>query len=217
MPTPVDILIADDHPIFRKGLCEVIAEDRTLRLVDQAADGETALRLIHQHRPAIAILDIQMPRRSGLDVARVLFQQRSPVRIILLTMYEDEDLFNEAIDLGVGAYVLKENTVSDLHNAIRCISDGRLFVSPSLAGFLLRRRDAAARLKQEKPGLELLTPTERRVLALISQDQTTKEIADTLGISARTVDSHRQNISHKLHLSGSHSLLKFAYANRSRL
>jgi DNA-binding NarL/FixJ family response regulator len=217
MTNPIDIIIADDHPIFRKGLCDVIAGDPSLRLLEQAEDGETALRLIQERQPHVAILDINMPRLSGLRVAHTLAGGQSPVKIILLTMHEDEDFFNEAMDIGVSGYVLKENAVADLLQAIRAVAQGKTFVSPSLAGFLLHRRTQSDDLKQEKPGLEMLTPAERRILKLIAQDQTTKEIAATLGISIRTVDTHRQNISNKLNLSGSHSLLKFAYANKSRL
>jgi DNA-binding NarL/FixJ family response regulator len=217
MKPPLTILIADDHPIFRKGLCEVIASDRAFRIVQETGDGAEALRLIQELRPALAILDINMPKLSGLAVIRSLWERRFPAKIILLTMHEDEDLFNEAMNLGVGAYVLKENAAGDLLNAIRCVVDGKTFVSPSLAGLLLRRSQQSAALRREKAGLDLLTATEGRVLKLIAEDKTTKQIADALGISARTVDTHRQNISHKLHLSGSHSLLKFAYDNKSRL
>jgi DNA-binding NarL/FixJ family response regulator len=217
LKTPTKILIADDHPIFRKGLCEVIAEDRSLQVVQETGDGAEALRLIQELRPALAILDIHMPKLSGLQVIRALWERQFPVKVILLTMHEDEDLFNEAINLGVAAYVLKENAAGDLLSAIRCVVDGKTFVSPSLAGLLLRRGEQSAALRREKAGFELLTPTERRILKLIAEDKTTKEIAEALEISSRTVDTHRQNISHKLNLSGSHSLLKFAYDNKSKL
>src|SRR5262245_16248708 len=217
MKSPIKILIADDHPIFRKGLCEVIAENPALRVVQETGDGAEALRLIQELQPAMAILDIHMPKLSGLQVIRSLWGKQFPVKIILLTMHEDEDLFNEAMNLGVAAYVLKENAAGDLLSAIRCVLDGKSFVSPSLADLLLRRTQQSAALRKEKAGLELLTATEGRILKLIAEDKTTKEIAEALGISSRTVDSHRQNISHKLNLSGSHSLLKFAYDNKSSL
>ena len=217
MKAPTKILIADDHPIFRKGLCEVIAEDPALRVVQEAGDGAEALRLITELRPALAILDIHMPKLSGLQVIRSLWERQFPVKIILLTMHEDALLFNEAMNLGVVAYVLKENAAADLLKAIRCVLDGKTFVSPSLSDLLLRRAQQSDALRREKAGLELLTATERRILKLIAEDKTTKEIAEALAISTRTVDTHRQNISHKLNLSGSHSLLKFAYDNKSRL
>ncbi len=217
MNPPSTILIADDHPIYRKGLCEVVESDPSLRLVGQAANGEEALRLIRGLRPAVAILDINMPRLSGLQVAQELSGEAAPPRLVLLTMHEDAALFDRAMELGVRAYVLKESAVEDLLTAVRTVVEGRNFISPTMATLLLKRREEGAVLRREKPGLDLLTPTERRVLRLISEDRTTKEIADLLGLSPRTVETHRQNMSHKLHLSGSHSLLKFAFDHKAHL
>src|SRR4051812_9191540 len=190
MEAPIKVLIADDHPIFRKGLCEVIAEDAALELVKEAGNGEEALRLIESLQPHIAILDVKMPKLSGLQVSRALWERHSPVKVILLTMHEDEDLFNEAMNLGVSAYVLKENAVSDLLQAVHAVANGKTFLSPSLSNLLLRRASESALLRKAKPGLDLLTGTERKIVKLIAEDKTTKEIADVLGISARTVDTH---------------------------
>jgi DNA-binding NarL/FixJ family response regulator len=132
-------------------------------------------------------------------------------------MHEDEDLLNEALGLGIHAYVLKENAVEDLVQAIHCVAAGRTFISASLSGLLLRRREKTEALRREKPGLDSLTPTEQRILRLIAGDKTSKEIADELGSALRTVETHRQNMSAKLGLNGSHSLLKFAYDHKSRL
>jgi two-component system, NarL family, response regulator DegU len=217
MSARLRILIADDHPIFRRGLCDVIATDASLQLAGQASNGEEALKLVEELRPDIAIFDVHMPKLTGLQAARKLLAQNSPVKLVLLTMHEDEDLLNEAISLGVHAYVLKENAVEDLIRAVRAVATGTTFISASLSGMLLRRRDQAEALRREKPGLDSLTPSERRILKLIAADKTTKEIADELGSAVRTVETHRQNMSHKLSLSGSHSLLKFAYDNKSRL
>lgn len=217
MSAPLKILIADDHPIFRRGLCDVIETDAGLHLVGQACNGEEALKLIDELRPDIAIFDVHMPKLSGLQAARKLIEQESPVKLVLLTMHEDEDLLNEALDLGILAYVLKENAVEDLLSAVRSVSSGRTFISASLSGFLVRRRAQSEALRREKPGIDSLTPTERRILRLIADDKTSKEIAEVFGCAVRTVETHRQNMSLKLGLSGSHSLLKFAYDNKSRL
>lgn len=217
MSAPLKILIADDHPIFRRGLCDVIQTDAGLRLVGQASNGEEALKLLEELRPDIVILDVHMPTLTGLQAARKLTDRKSPVKVVLLTMHEDEDLLNEALNLGVHAYVLKENAVEDLIAAVRSVANGKTFLSPSLSGLLVRRRAQADALRREKPGLDSLTPTELCILKLIADDKTSKEIADVLGCAVRTVETHRQNISQKLGLSGSHSLLKFAYDNKSSL
>jgi DNA-binding NarL/FixJ family response regulator len=217
MSKPLRIVIADDHPIVRRGLCDVIASDAGLRLVGEAGNGEEALRLIEDLRPNVAILDVHMPGLDGLQVARKLVSDGCPVKLVLLTMHEDEDMLNAALNLGISAYVLKENAVEDLVRAVRTVAGGGTFISAKLSGLLLRRRAQAEALGREKPGLAALTPTERRILKLIAADKTSKEIADLLGCSVRTIDTHRQNMSIKLELSGSHSLLKFAYDNKSAL
>lgn len=213
----IAILIADDHPIFRKGLCEVIEHDPCLRVVGQAAHGEDALRLVVELQPEVAILDINMPKLSGLHVARTLIERQLATKLVLLTMHRDEDLLQEAMALGVSAYVLKESAVEDLLSAVQAVVEGRTFISPTIAALLMKRRKLGEELRREKPGLDMLTPSERRILRLIAEDRTTKEIADALGVSPRTVETHRQNMSHKLHLSGSHSLLKFAFDNKANL
>lgn len=217
MSLPLNILIADDHPIFRRGLCEVIESQPDLRLVGQANNGDEALKLVEQLKPGVVILDVHMPLLTGLQAARRLIEEGAAPKVILLTMHEDESLLMEALDLGIHAYVLKENAVEDLITAIRTVAAGRTFISATLSEMLLRRRSRTETLRQERPGIDSLTPTERRILKLIAEDKTSKEIADLLSSAVRTVETHRQNMSTKLGLSGSHSLLKFAFENKSRL
>jgi DNA-binding NarL/FixJ family response regulator len=214
---PLNIIIADDHPIFRRGLVDVIATDPGLRVVGQASQGEETLRLVEELKPDVVVLDVKMPRLTGLQVARVLAERKSSTKVVLLTMYEAEELLTEALDLGIRAYVLKDHAVEDLLAAIRAVMEHRSFLSASLSELVLRRRDDRQTLRREKPGLTQLTPAEQRILALIAEDKTTKEIADLLACAVRTVETHRQNISTKLDLKGTHSLLKFAYDNKTRL
>jgi len=211
----VTVLIADDHPIFRRGLCDIIAGDSTLRLVGEVGDGEQAWRLIQELRPAVAVLDIHMPKRSGIELARLVSQQHLRVALIILTMDGEEALLNEALSLGVKGYLLKESAVTDLLQAIHLVAGGECYISPTLSGALVRRQSARQELRAEKPGLDKLSPTEREVLKLIAEDRTSKEIAELLGCSHRTVESHRQRISQKLELSGSHSLLRFAFDHKA--
>jgi DNA-binding NarL/FixJ family response regulator len=211
------VLIADDHPIFRTGLREVIAQDPTLELVAEAGDGPTALRLIKELKPAAAVLDLDMPEMSGLQLARKVMEAKLPVALIILTMYKEPRVFNEAIDAGILGYVLKENAVNDLLECIHSVVAGRAFISPSLSSILLNRKEQSKDLLAQTPGLEALTPTERRILAFIAENLTSKEIAERAGISPHTVENHRANICRKLNLRGSHSLLKFAFDNKQRL
>lgn len=216
-PMRVKVFTADDHPIFRRGLCDIIGEEEDLQLVGQASSGDEALEKILASPPDVAILDIDMPHMTGLEAARILSGRNLPTRIILLTMHEDEALFNEAVDLGVLGYVLKENAVDDLVRAVRTVAEGGTFISPSVSDFVLRRGRKTRTLRATNAGLEKLTPAEKRILRQIADDRTSKEIASALGISVRTVETHRQNISTKLGLRGSHSLLKFAFHNKSHL
>lgn len=214
---PITVLIADDHPIFRRGLCDILAGDPTLRLVGEAGDGEEAWRLIQKLRPAVVVLDIHMPGRSGIELGRLVSQQRLPVELIILTMDAEEGLLHEALTLGIKGYLLKETAVTDLLQAIQRVAGGDCYISPALSGALVRCNAAREALQEQKPGLASLTPTERQILKLIAEDRTSKEIAELLACSVRTVETHRQNISHRLELSGSHSLLRFAFDHKTQL
>jgi len=215
MAVRVKVLIVDDHPLFRQGLRQMVETDRRFELVAEAGDGETALQLIHEKKPDIAVLDVNLPGLSGLEVAQRLQGKRVRTRIIILTMHKDEATFNRAVDLGVKGFVLKENAVQDILNSLATVSAGEHYLSPSISGYLVRRRGRAEALADKKPGLDDLTKAERRILKLIAEKKTSREIAAELFISPRTVEAHRANICAKLELRGSHSLLQFALENRS--
>lgn len=211
------LVIADDHPLFRKGLREMIESDSTLEVVGEAGDGETALELIRQTTPGMAILDVDMPRMGGLGVAREMTKSGLDVDILFLTMYREEDLFHEAMDVGARGYVLKDSAATEILNAIHTVADGKYFISPGLSDYLMRRTARAEKLLRHTPSIEDLTPAELRILRLVAENKTSKEIADILSISYKTVENHRTGIASKLHLRGSHSLLKFAIENRASL
>jgi DNA-binding NarL/FixJ family response regulator len=217
MGAEIRILIADDHPVFRKGLRQIVEEDSALRVVAEAEDGETALALILQLAPDVALLDVDMPKLDGIEVARSVSQKRQAVEIVFLTMHKDEDVFNEAMDAGAKGYVLKESAATDIIHSIRTAHGGRHFISPQLSSYLVNRNARAASLARQKPGLDALTATERRILKLIAENKTSREIAAELFISVRTVENHRANICAKLELRGAHTLLKFALEHKSAL
>jgi DNA-binding NarL/FixJ family response regulator len=168
-------------------------------------------------KPQIAILDIDMPRLNGLETIRAIRDLPFPVEVIILTMYKEEDMFNAAMDLGAKAYVLKENAATDIVAALENVDHGETFVSALMLEVGQRRSDRVRELLLSKPQIEALTPAERRILKLIGDDYTSKEIADRLKLSVRTVDNHRQHICNKLKLHGTHSLLKFAFDNSAYL
>ena len=217
MSEPITLVIADDHPLFRKGLHEVIESDLMLKIVGEAVDGTAALAMIQQQLPTIAVLDIDMPKMGGLAVAREIQQGKLEVDVIFLTMYREEDLFNEAMDVGGRAFVLKDSAVIDILNAIHTVADGKYYISPSLSDHLIKRSARAEKLLRHTPSLEDLTPAELRILKIIAENKTSKEIAVILSISYKTVENHRTSIASKLHLRGSHSLLKFALENKNVL
>jgi len=217
MSDAITVVIADDHPVFRRGLLEVFRQDGRFRIAGEAGDGAEAKRLIEQHQPAVAILDIRMPHLNGVQLAREMATRRLSTRVVLLTMHADEELFDQAMEDGVLGYVLKENAITDVLAAAENAAPGRLFISQSLAGLLVNRRVRGREFAGEHTGISSLSPAERRILRLIATDKTSKEIAAELQISVRTVDTHRQNISQKLNLQGSHSLLKFAFEHKAEL
>ncbi len=209
--------MADDHPIFRNGLRQIVLSDPDLDVIHETGNGLEALRQIRELRPDLAILDMDMPGLNGLDLARARQRERLPFEIIFLTMYREEDMFREALDLGARGYVLKESAAADILQCIHAVARGQHYVSPTLAGLLINRGARNTGPGTSPAGLASLTPSERRILKLIASDQTSKEIADHLGLSPRTIENHRANMSAKLGLQGSHSLLKFAFENKARL
>jgi DNA-binding NarL/FixJ family response regulator len=210
-------LIVDDHPLFRGGLRQVVQGDSRFELVGEAGDGLAAWQAIQEKKPDVAVLDVNLPGISGLDIARKISDQKLRTRVIILTMFKEEDLINRALDLGVNGFVLKENAVEDIVNAIVAAAEGGHYLSPAVSGFLVRRHRRAEALTAGKPGLDDLTKAECRILKLVAEKKTSREIAVELFISPRTVEAHRANICTKLNLRGSHSLLQFALENRSAL
>jgi DNA-binding NarL/FixJ family response regulator len=139
------------------------------------------------------------------------------VPLVFLTMHKDEHYLHAALDLGVKGYVLKDSAIAEIVNCLKAVVAGQDYLSPALSGYLIRRSTRAAALAAERPALEQLTPTERRVLQLIAEGQTSREIATELGIGVRTVEHHRNNIATKLELRGSHALVKFAVQHQAEL
>lgn len=217
MSNEITIILADDHPIVRKGLREVIEEDKRLRVVSEANNGREAVEAIEKFSPQVTILDIDMPVMNGFETAREIKRRKLKTEIIFLTMHRDEDLFNEAIDLGAKGFVLKDSALIDIIECVKAVAASEHYASHALTKFLINRSRRALGLTERQPTVNDLTPTERRILKLIAENMTSKEIGEEIFISPRTVEKHRQNICQKLNLQGSHSLFKFAVQHKSEL
>ncbi|MBN1448108.1 MAG: response regulator transcription factor [Bacteroidetes bacterium] len=215
--TTIDIVIADDHPLFRKGLRDVIESEEHLTILGEAGDGDSALQLISRHKPAVAVLDIDMPNMNGLDVSKKVLAGELRTRIVILTMYDDEALFNRAMDIGVTGYVLKDSAVDDIVQGIDVVAGGGYFISPVLSGLVMKKNSSVKSNKEEKIGLMQLTTAEQRILRMIAEEMTTTTIAEELSISPRTVEHHRSNIIGKLGLSGQYALVRFALQHKNVL
>ena len=211
------ILIADDHPVFRRGLRQIIETVPEFRVVAEAENGAEALALLSGLRPQIAILDVEMPRPDGLELAREARERQWPIALLFLTMYREERFFNAALDLGVLGYLLKDSAISDIIAGIRAVAAGQHFITPTLSSYLVNRTRRAAELGRQEPGLESLTASERRVLQLVANGKTSRQIANELSVSQRTIEHHRANIMAKLELKGGNALLQFAIKHQHEL
>ncbi|HQU85668.1 MAG TPA: response regulator transcription factor [Pyrinomonadaceae bacterium] len=211
----ITVLIADDHPIFQRGLQQIIETDASVKIVASVADGEDALVNLRNLKPQVAILDVDMPKCDGFAVLNAVKEENLPSSVILLTMYKEERFFNAALDAGVKGYVIKDSAVSEITNAIHAVAKGENFISPMLSTLLMKRIDRAE--KPQNSLIETLTSSEKKVLKLVSETKSNKQIADELFISIRTVENHRANICAKLDLEGKNALLAFALTNRETL
>lgn len=188
------ILIADDHPFTLSGT-KAFVESLNYTVEDVCSNGIAALNLIAAHQPNIAILDINMPGMDGLEVLTKVSQQKLPTKIILLTMHKERTIYNKAQSLGVFGYVLKENAQDELEFCLKAVIKGDTYTSKNLDNDL--RIDSP---EDSKEYLKKLTFTEKKILELVAQQKTSKQIAEMLFISEKTVEGHRSNIIQKLEL-----------------
>ncbi|MCX7856041.1 MAG: response regulator transcription factor [Anaerolineae bacterium] len=203
----IKVLIADDHAIVRAGLRALIASEPSLELAGEAAGGYEAIDLVEKSRPDILLLDISMPDLDGIAVTKKLKPQYPDLRILILTVHEDEALLREAIRAGASGYVLKRAAESELLSAIRIVMRGDMYVDPAMLRSLFLEEKSAS---PDWQPVEPLTPREIEVLKLIVQGYTNRQIAEKLCISVRTVEGHRANICGKLGLRSRVELVRYA-------
>jgi DNA-binding NarL/FixJ family response regulator len=202
----IRVLIADDHGIVRSGLRMLIDRQRDMEVVAEADDGVAALEHAQAHRPHVAVLDVSMPRMTGLQAAREIRSHVPDTRVLLLSMHDDERYFLEGLEAGAAGYVLKRAADTDLIGAVRTVADGRTFLSDDAQRTLM---DEWLENGSPEPD-DRLTPRELEVVKLIAEAFTNRQIAETLKLSEKTVESHRANVLSKLGMRDRVELVRYA-------
>ncbi len=204
----IRILIADDHGVLRAGLRALLNAEPDLQVVGEAENGEAALRLAEEIHPDVALLDISMPHLNGIQVTKEMKARLPKVRVLILTLHEDESLLRQALENGASGYIVKRAVESELISAIRAVHAGDLYVHPAMTRSLLRDWHPEA-VPAPSPATDL-TPREIQVLRLVAQGYTNRQIGETLHISVRTVEGHRANITGKLGLASPIQIIRYA-------
>jgi DNA-binding NarL/FixJ family response regulator len=196
----IRIILADDHAVIRRGLRLVLEQQADFEVVGEASDGREAVNLAETTRPDVAVLDITMPNLNGIEAAHQIRAKQIGVSIIVLSMHADESFVLRALKAGARGYLLKESAESDLINAIRLVSEGKSFFSPTVSRMLVEDYVRQLRDRGMEDSYELLTARERELLQLIAEGKSNKDIAAMLHLSLYTVETHRSNILSKLNI-----------------
>jgi len=204
----IRVLLADDHTILREGIRVLLGREADVEIVGEADDGIRAVEMAGRLQPDVVVMDISMERMGGLEATREIILTNPGVRVVILTMHDNEEYLVEALKAGASGYVLKEAAATDLAEAIRAAARGDVYLYPSVARKLVR--DYVKRVSDPKTVAETLTTREREVLKLVAEGYTNKEIAALLGISVKTVENHRSNMMRKLDLHDRTELARYA-------
>lgn len=200
------ILIADDHGLVRAGLRALLNREANLQVVGEAADGYEALQMACELRPDIVLLDISMPGLDGIEVTRRLKADHPQMRVVILTVHEDDGLLQESIKAGAAGYIVKRAIESELLDALRAVCLGHMYVHPIVVSALVGRPAAQASVQHVEP----LTPREQEVLEKVARGYTNRQIAEEWTLSVRTIESHRANLMAKLNLRSRVQLVRYA-------
>ena len=205
----IRILMADDHTILREGIRSLLEDQPDMQVVGEAEDGRAVVQLAGELQPDVVLMDIAMPRLNGLEATRQIKRDHPRIALLILTMHDNEEYVRQVLAAGASGYVLKRAAASELVAAIRAVHRGEAVLSPAVTRLVLEdylRRDGSA----GAPASGELTPREREVLQLIAEGYTSKEIAEMLSLSVKTVQAHRTSLMQKLDLHDRGDLIKYA-------
>lgn len=207
---PIKIVIADDHQVVRAGIRRLLSIEKSIHILDEACDGLEAIEKIKYYKPDVVLLDIFMPRLTGIEVLPKIKMNNPEVFVIMLTAYEDSEHLELALKAGADGYLSKEVGFRELIDAIHRVTDGERVFSQSILRILNKRYSPG---KQDNTNSISITKREQEILNLIAQGNTNAKISDILNISIRTVESHRYNLMHKLDIKNTAELVRYAVMN----
>jgi two-component system response regulator NreC len=205
----IKIMIADDHRILRQGIRSLLASQEDFEIIAESSDGRETVKEAIKHKPDVVLMDIAMPNLNGFEATRQIKKKLPETKILVLSMYRDDEYILQALQAGVSGYVLKDVAVEELITAIRAVNNSQYYLSPSISRTVI---DASLGKieKADREPFDLLTPREREIVQLIAEGYTNKEIAAKLFISVKTVDAHRSHIMEKLDIHDVALLVKYA-------
>lgn len=206
--TPTRILIADDHALVRAGIRALLERLSAVQVVAEASDGLEVLDLIEQYKPHLVLMDIAMPGLNGLEATRALAKKHLDVRVIVLSIYSDEEHVHQALRAGAAGYLVKGAALEELELAIRAVTHGETYLSPPISKSVIS--DYIRRTNAELASVEKLSPRQTEILRWIAEGKTTKQIALDLNISAKTVESHRAQLMERLNIHDVAGLVRYA-------
>jgi two-component system, NarL family, response regulator NreC len=210
MANTIRVLIADDHPLVRRGLRALLERDGEFDVVAEAANGYEAVELATLHKPEVALLDVGMPRLNGTDAATSMREKLPAVRIIIVSMHSDEGYVLRALKAGARGYLLKASPEADVLAAVRAVAAGNAYFSPSITKLLVEDYMSEVRRRGLQGSYDLLSFREREILQCLTTGKSNREIADLLYLSVSTVETHRNNILQKLRLHSLADLILYA-------
>jgi DNA-binding NarL/FixJ family response regulator len=203
----IRIVIAEDHNLVRQGIRALLEQSGEVQVVAEAANGETAVQLVKEHQPDVVVMDLSMPRLDGAQAAERIIDMKLPTQVIILSMHGDTSMVQQLLRLGVKGYLLKDAVTEELMLAVQSVSQGKLFLSPTIADSVMTMLLSPSNDTAETAA-DLLTPREREVLQLVAEGHTNNAIAELLKISVKTVEKHRANLMTKLEVNDLASLIR---------
>ena len=210
MSQKIGILIADDHTLLRNGIRALLEDEQDMIIVGEANDGREAVRLAAQLKPNVILMDIAMPLLNGLEATRQIKREHPEINVLVLTMYDHEEYFRQMLEVGASGYIIKRAAANELVAAIRAVYNGEAILSPVITRLLLEDYLNRDSFTKEEDDPNALSSRESEVLQLIAEGKTSREIAEILNLSVKTVQSHRTNLMQKLGLHDRGDLIKYA-------